>query len=51
MFEQWLENLKMLIGEDDKLPPLDELRRLFERGLSEEEALSELAGTPAFGDE
>jgi hypothetical protein len=47
MFEIWLANFKMLVGDDEEeLPPLAELRRLFEGGRSEWEAWSEIASVP-----
>ena len=46
MFEQWLANFKMLVGDDEELPPLAELRRLFEGGRSEWEAWCEIANEP-----
>ena len=51
MFEQWLENLEMLVDGVEELPPLEELRRLFEAGESEWEAWCEFTGTPVCSDE
>jgi hypothetical protein len=38
MFSQWLENLKMLVGDVNDLPSMTELKRLFEGGYSELDA-------------
>jgi hypothetical protein len=46
MFSQWLENVKMLVGDESDLPPIDDLKRLFEGGRSESDALDELSGVP-----
>lgn len=40
MFSQWLENLKLFVGDVNDLPSLDELKRLFESGYSELDAWS-----------
>lgn len=50
MFSQWLENVKMIVGDEDDLPPTEELKRLFEGGRSEEDALNEIAGVPVIED-
>jgi len=44
MFSQWLENLKLMIGDGNELPSLSDLKQLFEGGYSELDAWALLAG-------